>query len=422
MTSSEVLGIYLETSRDASTRVGSLIRGRDQLIRFIVDEEYIELGPDRPIFSSAYVGINDEEKTINRLRNSLLNKGGHSLPPWFSNLLPEGALRTLIETGMPTGQTSDFEVLKWVGLDLPGAVVVRPEDGREIVVAPQLGDSEPTLGRIRFSLAGIQMKMSMLRRDESLTFPASGEHGDIVAKLPSSKIPYLPEVEYSTMALARSVGIDTPHFELVPVEDVTGLPDNLLEAGNTVLAVDRFDRAPNGIRIHMEDFSQVTGAIGDRKYSAANDETVMKIARVFGGGPAAFLQATRRVAVNILFGNTDAHLKNWSLWYPRPNMGSLSPAYDLVAYCVYDHSDQMALKFRNTRDSTIMDLSRFEHAAKFSEINPDRVKKEVKLVVEKAADTWPTLLRNLPMPHEYADYLITRTRRLALVKEIVAPS
>lgn len=55
------------------------------------------------------------------------------------------------------------------------------------------------LDQIRFSLAGVQLKMSAHKQGERLTFPARGRHGDIIAKLPSEKFRNLPEVEYTSM-------------------------------------------------------------------------------------------------------------------------------------------------------------------------------------------------------------------------------
>ncbi|MNU27313.1 Serine/threonine-protein kinase HipA [compost metagenome] len=413
----ELLGVYLETGH-SSVRVGDLARSPEGMMQFVVDESYIALGQDRPVLSSSFLAVNDEERTVEFLRRSTLMQGGRQLPPWFMNLLPEGALRSLIETGMPTGKTDDFEMLKWVGSDLPGAVVVRDENNEAF--KPPVPTTPLKGPHIRFSLAGVQMKMSMLKNDESLTLPAFGLNGNIIAKLPSAKIPHLPEVEYASMMLARASGVSVPNCELVPVADVHGLPGKILEDGATVLAVDRFDRTPDGMRIHMEDFNQIMGVVSDRKYTAANDETIMKIAKIYGGGPAAFLQASRRVAVNILMGNSDAHLKNWALWYPEPSKGELSPAYDIVAYAVYDHSDEMALRFRNTRNSALMDIQRFQRAAEFAGIKPARVVKEIRETVEEAADTWKILLQDLPMPEHYAEYLIERTQRLALTKDFDA--
>ncbi|CAN7426582.1 type II toxin-antitoxin system HipA family toxin [Mesorhizobium sp. LjRoot246] len=413
----EVLGVYLE-AEGTSARVGSLIRDTGSMIHFDIDQSYIDLGQNRPILSSALLHIGDEAKTVQQLRSGPMLSGGRDLPPWFLNLLPEGALRELVNRELPTGKTSNFDVLNWLGEDLPGAVVIRAEgalDSGFQRVRETRGDQ--TL--IRFSLAGVQLKMSMLKQGGRLTFPATGRNGDIIAKLPSEKFPYLPEVEYTSMKLAEAVGVTVPSFELLPTESVYGIKEEFLQAGSQVLAVNRFDRTDDGMRVHMEDFSQVMGVSGDQKYFAANEETVLNIATRLGeGGTKPFLQAAKRVAVNLLLGNNDAHLKNWSLWYPVPTRGELSPAYDIVAAYVYDHSNEMALKFRNSRNSEIIGLNRFERAAELCGIPTQRAKKEIVETVEQAADEWPTLIRDLPMPQDYRDKLLERTAKLALTNEV----
>jgi len=410
-----MMGVFLETGT-SSVRVGTLLMSRDRIIRFVFDEDYIGLGPDRPILSSSFQALSGEEETAIRMRNSKDLIGGAQLPPFFDNLLPQGALRELILSGMPPGHHTGLDILEWVGEDLPGAVVVRREHG---VRQTQTLDPPPeALGGIRFSLAGVQMKLSMLKMDESLTLPAFGTNGNIIAKLPSQKIPDLPEVEFTSMTLARHVGIVVPNFELVSVNDIEGIPEALLKAGRTVLAIDRFDRPAPGKRIHIEDFNQILGGYDIEKYSRANELAVIKIATKFGGNSAQpFLQAVRRVIVNLLLGNTDAHLKNWSLWYPKPSVGQLSPAYDIVAYSVYDRSDTMALQFSGTRNSRIIGSDRFAKVARYVGMSEARIIKEVKRTVEQAADIWPSLLQNLPMPEKYQQHLIERTSRLALVKE-----
>lgn len=413
----ELLGVYLEAG-GSSTRVGSLIRDTGSMIHFDIDQSYIDLGQDRPILSSALLSIGDEAKTVQRLRSGPMLSGGRDLPPWFLNLLPEGALRELVNRGLPTGETSNFDVLNWLGEDLPGAVVVRAEKALD-PDRQRVRETREDQTLIRFSLAGVQLKMSMLKQGDRLTFPATGRNGDIIAKLPSEKFPYLPEVEYTSMKLAEAVGVTVPFSELLPTESVHGIKEEFLQAGPRVLAVKRFDRTDDGMRVHMEDFSQVMGVSGDQKYSAANEETVLNIAtRLGGGGTKPFLQAAKRVAVNLLLGNNDAHLKNWSLWYPVPTRGELSPAYDIVAAYVYDHSTEMALKFRNGRNSEIIGLSRFERAADLCGIPAERARKEIIATVEQAADEWPTLIRDFPMPEGYRDKLLERTAKLALTNEV----
>jgi serine/threonine-protein kinase HipA len=402
---SEVLGVHL-ISGDDVVRVGELVRSSDGMTGFNVDEAYIAMS-DRPILSSSLVRPGDEEATIRLLRDSTHLKGGRGIPAWFENLLPEGALRSHMES---SGRMHDFDLLRKVGLDLPGAVVVTDESS-----APSDLDSIPDL---RFSLAGVQIKTSMMRTSDGFEMLERGTDGDTVIKLPSSKLPSLPEVEFSTMRLAASVGVDTAFVELVPLDRLAGIPDGILEQHDGLaLAIDRFDRTPAGDRIHSEDFNQILGVPADRKYAAASDEIVLKLAGMFGSGEACFLQACRRAAVNILAGNTDAHLKNWSIWYPDRSVGRLSPAYDIVAGAVYDHSDEMALRFRRTRNAAIMDVYRFERAAAFAGFLPSDVRAEIGRVVENAADTWGTLLLDLPMPEQFAAYLLKRTHRLALTHD-----
>jgi serine/threonine-protein kinase HipA len=48
------------------------------------------------------------------------------LPPWFSNLLPEGLLREWIAADRGVSADREMELLAQVGHDLPGAVRVLP--------------------------------------------------------------------------------------------------------------------------------------------------------------------------------------------------------------------------------------------------------------------------------------------------------
>lgn len=117
-------------------------------------------------------------------------------------------------------------------------------------------------------------------------------------------------------------------------------------------------------------------------------------------------------------GNGDAHLKNHSLIYSDPGVGGISPAYDLVATFLYDGSDDLALKFRNTKSSAIVGMARFARAAELCGITDNVVRKFVTHTVEQAADTWPTLIGDLPMPTDFAMKLVERAQRLQLSGEM----
>ena len=51
------------------------------------------------------------------------------LLPWFSNLLPEGHMRTYLAQRANIHPSREFFVLWVLGKDLPGAISIRPADG-----------------------------------------------------------------------------------------------------------------------------------------------------------------------------------------------------------------------------------------------------------------------------------------------------
>jgi serine/threonine-protein kinase HipA len=82
---------------------------------------------------------------------------GGSLPSFFQNLLPEGALRELVEKEFGAGAFDNFDVLAKLGEDLPGALIARLEAGSPALAARV--DKQPATKpapseEIRFSLAG----------------------------------------------------------------------------------------------------------------------------------------------------------------------------------------------------------------------------------------------------------------------------
>ena len=113
-------------------------------------------------------------------------------------------------------------------------------------------------GPLRFSLAGVQLKFSAIADARGgLTIPATGAGRSWIVKLPSLHFANVPENEFSMMILARLVGIDVPDVRLVDISEIGNLPAGLGSAAGKALAVQRFDRWPDGTAVHIEDFAQV---------------------------------------------------------------------------------------------------------------------------------------------------------------------
>ena len=228
------LGISLSFG-EREIRVGTLARKSTGEIAFTVDAAYVEAGSERPLFSLAWKGA-DEEDTKRRLTATAdkLTKGTF-LPPFFANVLPEGALRDLVKREFGAGDFDDFDVLARLGEDLPGAVVARQESGEPAARAAGLRTVNTQATKpIRFSLAGVQLKFSMQFDRGTMTVPATGADGDIILKTPSPKYPQLPEMEFSAMSLCRAIGVRTADVWLIDGDKVQGIPSRILAARRAV--------------------------------------------------------------------------------------------------------------------------------------------------------------------------------------------
>ena len=147
------------------------------------------------------------------------------------------------------------------------------------------------------------------------------------------------------------VGINIPEIKLVELDRLDNLPQINLPDEKFAFAIKRFDREENS-RIHMEDFAQVLVKYPHEKYNSANYEQIGRILYDFSGdGLSDAQQFARRLLVNILLANGDAHLKNWSLLYADQVTPRLSPGYDIVTTNVYiDGERQYALNLGKTKD------------------------------------------------------------------------
>ena len=197
---------------------------------------------------------------------------------------------------------------------------------------------------MRFSLAGVQMKLSVMKKEGGVTLAVDDEHGQYIAKFPSLTHVGLSENEFAILALAEALGMDVPARELVDTTEFAGVPEefNIMSSGK-VLLVRRFDRTPNGARVHTEDFAQVFGRYPSDKYTGAAYHNIAA-ALISGVSFDAAIEFVRRLAFAAITGNGDMHLKNWSLLYPGDGRTPvLAPVYDVLSTIPYLPKDGLAL-------------------------------------------------------------------------------
>ncbi len=374
---------------------------------FSFEQEYVD-DRTRPTLSLAFKGRSGGLVTA-------LRPVGRRVPPFFSNLLPEGHLRTYLAEQAGIKPEREFFLLAMLGADLSGAVTVTPLTADGHPIEPEDEEAQANAERrddgvLRFSLAGVQLKFSaVMEASGGLTIPAHGIGGSWIVKLPSTQFPAAPENEYVMLELARAAGIPVPAIKLVPVREIQGLPEAAARMEGSALVVQRFDRV-DGSRVHMEDFAQVFGLFADDKYGHRSYANIASVLRA-ETGEAGTYEFVKRLIFSIMIGNGDMHLKNWSLSYPDSRTPVLSPAYDFVATFPYIPGDKVALNFGGSQslsEITVDQVRRFTDTAR---LPASPVWEIVLETVEKTRTAWQKLDQKDLLPGDL---------RTAMEKQIAA--
>lgn len=350
-----IAGVYVH-----DTRVGTLALEFGSRTTFRFEEAYLDM-PQRPVLGRWFEEHLSLEATLVGTQSRV--------PKWFGHVLPDPTshVRSLLAAHAGVKPHHELELLLALADDLPGALHVRALslDGEPLVDDPPPAESQPsaTDGRLRFSLAGMQLKVSARSEGQRLTVPVRGEESRYLVKLPDPRYAELPRIEAAVLTWAQQAGIEVPDHRLVDIATIDGIPAAWASPEKLALSLDRYDRGPEGRR-HQEDFAQIFGTEShdaDAKYVGSLD----RIARVVHAlCPEDFDELLRRFAFVILSGNADAHLKNWSLVYQDRRRPRLSPAYDLVFTLFAPGSaDTLGLKLRNKRDFAEVVATDFESLA-----------------------------------------------------------
>ncbi|MDM3871070.1 type II toxin-antitoxin system HipA family toxin [Porticoccus sp. W117] len=339
------------------------------------------------------------------------------LHPILSNLLPEGSLRELIAQGLKVHVDNEFHIFSYLGEDLPGALVatpMEPDDVSDSVLTSSLAQGRKAKAvkfkkgdqKNNFSLAGVQMKFSMKEKDGRYNLSKGDALGDWIIKTPSTKHKNVPLNEYTAMSLAAMVGVDIPEIKIVDLNKLDNLPQINLPDEKQAFAIKRFDRQ-NNERIHMEDFAQILVKYPHEKYNSANYEQIGRVIYEFSGdGLTDVQQLARRLLVNILLANGDAHLKNWSLLYQDRITPRLSPAYDIVTTSVYIEDERKyALNLGRTKEWYTVTAANFQSWADRADIPWRAIKPHLDDAMDKARSLWPDALKDLPMDEAHKEGL-----------------
>jgi serine/threonine-protein kinase HipA len=184
----------------------------------------------------------------------------------------------------------------------------------------------------QMAVTGVQAKvsLSLFRKEEkNLTKKLTivGLYGDYILKPPSEHYEQLPELESVTMHMAHVCGLNVVPHSLVKLQDET-----------LCYITKRVDRTRK-TKLHMEDMCQLSERLTEDKYKGSHEQ-VAKLVLKYSANPLLDVSNFyEQVLFSFFTGNSDMHLKNFSLLEKEGAGMVLSPAYDLVPTVLVNPAD-----------------------------------------------------------------------------------
>ena len=185
-------------------------------------------------------------------------------------------------------------------------------------------------------MPGVQKKLSLhLSREDNPRLTLVNYPTGYILKPQTEEYAALPEMEYLVMQMAEATGIKTVPYALMR------LPSQNNAFAYITKRIDRIDHQ----MLAMEDFCQLDGRLTEDKYRGSYERCGKIIARYSSAKGFDTTELYLRVVFSFAVGNSDMHLKNFSLIESAEGSQTytLSAAYDMLSTNVVIPADQEQL-------------------------------------------------------------------------------
>ena len=367
------LSVYIELN-GIQTLVGKISGEQYNDARFRYVREYIEAREAVPI--SVSLPFQDDYFSTEQTRN------------FFESLLPEGFSRKAVADWMKADENDYIAILAQLGRECLGAIkIVEGNDDREsgyellsaervkALAAEGATKSTEILLETHLSLTGASGKVGLYyNSDNNKWYLPKGD-------APSTHIVKQSHVRHKQIVLNEQLCIQTAKRIGIAVPESFIVSNGSQSDQDVLYATPRYDRplSENKIidglkcpyRLHQEDFAQALGIFASDKYEKVPSgymSRMFDLLRHNSVNPIEDQIALLRIIIfNYLIGNTDCHVKNFSLLYSEDLKSKrLAPAYDLVATRVYRTTSNMSFYIGGELD--ISKINRNNFAISASEI------------------------------------------------------
>ena len=318
--------------------VGTISGGPENNAEFRYGTSYLTRGDAMPIS----VSLPLQEEPFSSLQTKA----------FFDGLLPEGFTRRSVASYLRVDEDDYLRILHLLGQECIGALrVFEDSEGAEAryeklsdeqvrqLAAEGASESTVLVTESHLSLAGATGKVGLYYDAPADTWylPRGTAPSTHIVKQSHVRYERIVTNEQLCLLTAALCGIDTA--ESFVINTGNG------EDRDILLSSRRYDRKfpvrpetisalPVPLRLHQEDFAQAMGIPSSEKYEHGQKylQAMFGLLRMHSARPIEDQQKLWDMVVfHVLIGNTDAHIKNFSLLYSEDlRTLRLSPAYDII--------------------------------------------------------------------------------------------
>ena len=327
---------------------------------------------------------------------------------FFGGLLPENPnMREVLAKKFNININDDFKLLEAIGHDCAGAISFHSpnepikEDAIYKLSGTVLTNEElkklieelpyrPYMGK-RLSLAGAQEKTAICVYEDKFILPDDNVPTTHILKTALPKYIQSIQNEYICMKAAKKIGLKVANAEIKKIDDLEFLLVERFDRykGNGLFDPTGNDKTPYLERILQEDFAQALGIQSRDKYKITFKDC-LKVLNQTQAPAVEKKEFVKQVVFNYLIGNTDAHGKNFSIYWFF-NKINLTPAYDLLNSSIYDCDQRIAMKIGKAKYYADVTAKDWELFAQDLDVSPKVVFAEL----ERQKILLPTILENI---------------------------
>lgn len=289
---------------------------------------------------------------------------------YFEGFLPGGFNRKYLINSLQIDNNDYISLLKNFSNEYLGAIKISNESTEEdfdykLIDLGELDFQESN--KSNFSLSGACRKVNLYydEKNNKWYLPGGGAPGNYIIKRCNDSYENQIINEQLCLITAQKLGIEIPASFIIKNENKQN-PTFLFASKRYDCYSDANSKFVENLsvpyRLHQEDFSQVLGINLSEKYEPEGKhylKLIFDILRLYSSNPIKDQKAFWKMCIfNYFIGNTDNHIKNYSLVYSKDlSSVKLAPFYDVMSTLIYENVTRK-MAFRINQKTNIDEITR----------------------------------------------------------------